>query len=299
MALTGLLGRHELVVVTGKGGVGKTAVAGAIALVLRDAGRRVMLLEADPRESLHRLLGTPPSAGEIVPAGTGLWLQNLQPRRVVERLVRRRVPLPPLANALTASPVFGHFVDGSPGLKEMALLGQATELAAGLEGPGVDTVVLDAPATGHGLQLLAAPRLVTDALRGGPIGELAAQVEALVADPARSAVVAVALAEELPVQETLELLEALERRVGRPAALVVANQLYPPVPRGSRAPAPALAPALELWRRRRAMNERELARLRAAWPGPFAALPLLPEPSGPGLAAALARRLDDGVEPPA
>lgn len=289
-----LLGSRKLVVVTGKGGVGKTTLAGALALVLHAAGRRVLVLEADPRESLHQLLGTEPSAGTIVPVRPGLWLQNLQPRRVVERIVRRRVPVAALADAFTANPVFGHFVDGSPGMKEMALLGQAAELASGVEGPGVDTVILDAPATGHGLQLLAAPRLVTAALGGGPLGELAAQVDALVADPARSAVVAVTLAEELPVQETLELLDGLRSRVGREPALVVANQLYPPVPGEAAGLDGAVGPALDLWRRRRAMNEREVARLGAAWRGPLLELPLLAEDDGPSLVDALARRLARG-----
>jgi anion-transporting ArsA/GET3 family ATPase len=298
MDLAGVLGRRELVVVTGKGGVGKTALAGAIALALHARGRRILVLEADPRESLHQLLGTAPSGGEIVPVRPRLWLQNLQPRRVVERVVHRRIPIPPVARAFTSSPVFGHFVEGSPGLKEMALLGQAVELAAGVEGPGVDTVILDAPATGHGLQLLAAPRLVSDAIGGGPLGELATQVERLVADPGRSAVVAVALAEELPVQETLELLAALRDRLGREPALVVANQLYPAVPAAAAGLAGAHAPALELWRRRRAMNDRELARLRAAWAGPLAGLPLLAA-GGPALAAALAGRLEASLGGPA
>ncbi len=298
MDLAGVLGRRELVVVTGKGGVGKTALAGAIALALHARGRRILVLEADPRESLHQLLGTAPSGGEIVPVRPRLWLQNLQPRRVVERVVHRRIPIPPVARAFTSSPVFGHFVEGSPGLKEMALLGQAVELAAGVEGPGVDTVILDAPATGHGLQLLAAPRLVSDAIGGGPLGELATQVERLVADPGRSAVVAVALAEELPVQETLELLTALRDRLGREPALVVANQLYPAVPAAAAGLAGAHAPALELWRRRRAMNDRELARLRAAWAGPLAELPLLAA-GGPALAAALAGRLEASLGGPA
>ncbi len=296
MGLAALLGKRELVVVTGKGGVGKTSVAGAVALALHGAGRRVLVLEADPRESLHQLLGTAPSGGEVVPVRPRLWLQNLQPRRVVERIVHRRIPIAHLARAFTWSPVFGHFVVGSPGLKEMALLGQAVELASGVEGPGVDTVVLDAPATGHGLQLLAAPRLVTAAIGGGPLGELAAQVDALVADAARSAIVAVALAEELPVQETLELLAALRSRVGREPALVMANQVYPPVPAAAAGLDGALGPALDLWRRRRAMNERELARLRHAWRGPFAELPLLPEARGPALAAALATRLEAALE---
>jgi anion-transporting ArsA/GET3 family ATPase len=280
--VTAALDRRALIVVTGKGGVGKTTVTAVLGHVLRDRGRRTLLLETDPRESLHQLCGTPPSEGEAVEVSEGLWHLSLRPRDEIEALVRSRVKVPLLAGAVAASPVFRHFVEAAPGLKELAVLGRALRLVDGRAGPGVDTVILDAPATGHGVSLLAAPRLAADVMGSGPAAQLAHEIAALVDDADRCAVVVVTLAEEMPVQETIELIAALEERIGRPPDLVVVNALYPPIPAGRR------RGAEQLWTRRRAMNEAEMARLRRRWSGRTLELPLLPEDPGPALVRRLA-----------
>jgi hypothetical protein len=95
-------------------------------------------------------------------------------------------------------------------------------------------------------------------------------------------VVVVTAAEEMPMQEGLELLARLGAELSREAAAVVVNALYPPWPAAGREPA-AGDRLGRLWHDRRAVNDRELARLRAAWEGPTVELPLLAEPSGPGL----------------
>jgi anion-transporting ArsA/GET3 family ATPase len=282
--VTPALDRRRLIVVTGKGGVGKTTVTAALGQVLRDRGRRVLLFETDPRESLHHLCGTRPSDGEAVKVSDGLWHLSLQSRDEIEALVRSRIRVPFMAAAVAASPVFRHFVDAAPGLKELAALGHVLRLVEGRTGPGVDTVVFDAPATGHGVSLLAAPRLVADVLGEGPAGTLAHEIAAFVGDPAQCAVVVVTLAEEMPVQETIELVAALEERIGRPPDLVVVNQVYPRYRGGP--------PGRDLWARRREINENEMARLRRHWSGPTAELPLLPHDPGPELARGLAALLD-------
>ena len=295
--MTPALDRRRLIVVTGKGGVGKTTVTAALGRVVRDRGRRVLLFETDPRESLHHLCGTRPSDGEAVEVSDGLWHLSLRPRDEIEALVRSRIRVPFVAAAVAASPVFRHFVDAAPGLKELAALGHALRLVQGRTGPGVDTVVLDAPATGHGVSLLAAPQLVADALGEGPAGTLAQEIAGFVGDPAQCAVVVVTLAEEMPVQETIELVAALEERTGRPPDLVVINQLYPPCspPRLPCSP-PRLRGGLQggyhLWARRRAINESEMARLRRHWSGPTLELPLLPHDPGPELVRRLAAILE-------
>lgn len=284
-------GPRALVVVTGKGGVGKSTLAAAIGHRLAAAGRRTLVLETDPRESLHQLLDTPPSAGDVVKVRRGLWLQNVQPRNEIEAIVRHRIPLPLVARVVGASPVFHHFVEGAPGLTELAVLGHALRLVRGETGPGVETVVLDAPATGHGVSLLAAPLLVAEVLDGGPVAELAGEVADLVRDPARCGLVVVTLAEEMPVQESLELRAELALRVRREPDLLVVNQLLPSWDRRARGPEDARA----LWRDRRAVQEGELARLAGAWAGPMVEVPLLACPPGPSLVTACAGALDAGL----
>jgi anion-transporting ArsA/GET3 family ATPase len=287
--------QRQLIVVTGKGGVGKTTLTALLGQALAARGRKVLLLETDPRESLHHLLGGPPSAGERREAAPRLWYHNLDPRSVVVGLVRETVPLPLLARRVMASPAFGPFVDGAPGLREMATLGYACRSVEKGGADRVEVVVLDAPATGHAASLLAAPFLLRDAVAGGRLGDLAAEVEAFIADPARCGVVVAAVAEEMPVEEALELLALLKERMGRGPELLVINALHPPFPASPPAAEGALAELLELWRVRAELNRRELRRLRRARPGPTIELPLMAIEPGPALLQALAAWLDRGL----
>jgi anion-transporting ArsA/GET3 family ATPase len=284
------LASRELLVVTGKGGVGKTAVAAALGRLLA-ATRRALVLEVDPRENLHHMLGVSPSGGEVTAAPGGLWLQNLKPREVVDRLVAERLRIGPLVRRVLASPVYQQFAEGAPGLKEVAVLGHALRLVEGRErgswGDRFDLVVLDAPASGHGVSLLTAPRLLAEVIDSGPVGSLGRELAAFVADPARCGVVVVTSPEEMPVQEAIELAATLDERFGRLPDLLVVNGVYPPFPAAESAPA-----ALSLWRDRRRVQEREIARLDAEWAGPRVELPKLPVDPGPELPATLARCLD-------
>ena len=280
-------------VVTGKGGVGKSAVAATLGTLLARAGRRVLVLEVDPRENVHQMLGVSPSGGEIVEAAAGLYLQNLQARQVVDQLVRERVRIDLVVRRILASPLYHNFVEGAPGLEESAILGHCLLLAEGRSAgaPPLDVVVLDAPATGHGVSLLAAPTLVSDAIAAGPVAELTGQVAELIADTERSAVVVVTLAEEMPVTEALELRAELAARLDRTPELLVVNQLLPAGPPRRRA---GEGKPTSLWRRRRRLQEEEMARLDAAWPGARWQLPLLPIDRGPELIEALAAAAGEG-----
>lgn len=287
MSLLAQLAGRRLLVVTGKGGVGKSAVAATLGTLLARAGRRALVLEVDPRENVHQMLGVPPSGGEIVEAGPGLHLQNLQARRVVDQLVRERVRIELVVRRILSSPLYHNFVEGAPGLEEAAILGHCLLLGEGRSpgAPPLDVVVLDAPATGHGVSLLSAPALVSEAIAAGPVAELTGQVAELIADPGRSAMVVVTLAEEMPVTEALELRAELDTRLDRSPELLVVNQLLPAGPPRRRA---GESPAAALWRRRRRLQERETARLEASWAGARWQLPLLPLDRGPELIAALA-----------
>ena len=279
------LQQRKLVVVTGKGGVGKSALTSALGRLLAAAGRRTLMLEVDPRENLHQLLDVAPSGGEIVRVERGaesadrggrLYLQNLKPHEVVDWVVRKQVKIEMVVERVQKSPVYHRFIEGAPGLKEMAILGHALRLVRGDMGskvPPLDTVVLDAPATGHGVYLLTASRLYAEAIGEGPFAEMAREVADFTADAAACGVVVVTLAEEMPVQEALELRESLIERFGREPELLVVNGLYPAVPQTGKTPS-GTNELLDLWRRRRDVNARELKRLGREWPGPRVDLPL-------------------------
>lgn len=285
-ALETLLQRR-LLVVTGKGGVGKSTLAAVLGRVFVREGQRVLLLETDPRESLHQLLGCPPSGGLPIAGGPGLWTQNLQAKAVLESLVREKVKIGALVSRIVAHPVFQHFTAGAPGLREMAVLGYALQAVRGEAGPEVDRVILDAPATGHGVSLLNAPSLLADVLGGGQLGEMARDLARFLSGSDCGLILG-ALAEELPVQEAVELLSAARERLGRRPEMIVLNRLYPPVPDTLPRLTPAARAALELWKARSNLNRLERGRLARAWPGAMPALPLLPLPPGPALVDELA-----------
>jgi anion-transporting ArsA/GET3 family ATPase len=276
----------QLVLVTGKGGVGKTTVASALAWALAEDGLRTLLLEVDPRESAHRLLGVAPSGGDLVDVAPRLALRNLRPLHAIDELFERHVRPRALANAVRESAVYGQFVEGCPGLRDVAVLGYALEsLEAGRERPAFDVVVFDAPATGHGLALLEAPGLLAKVVPTGPFGELARRVAELIADADRCRLLAVGLAEELPVTETLELRQELDRRLGRRLDALVVNALWPDA---TLTPPDREDPAVSLVRDRLAQQRAQLSRVDREWGAPFARLPLLPLDAGPELCRSLA-----------
>lgn len=301
MAFLERLASRKFVVVTGKGGVGKTVISGALGAALAALGRRVLLIEVDPRENLHQMFDVPPSGGEVVRISPQLSLQNLQPRQVIQDLVRQHVKVEMFTRRVTASPIFQHFVEGAPGLKELAVLSEAERVVTAT-GKGrsaqapFDIVVLDAPATGHGVSMLAAPSLVAEVIVKGPIGAQARDLAAMVADPARTGIVVVTWAEEMPVQETLELRQALLQRAGREPELLVINGLYPPFPAGDIHGSQDDELLLHLWRTRRQANERELVRLDATWQGPRIMVPMLPADRGPRLLAGVRQQMLEHTE---
>lgn len=290
--LAARLASRQLLVVTGKGGVGKTALTACLGRLLAARGRRTLVFEVDPRENLHQMLGVAPSGGEILEAGGGLHLQNLKPRQVVDAIVRERLKLEALVRRVLASPVYQHFAEGAPGLEEVAILGHALRLIRGIgHREPFDCVVLDAPATGHGVTLLAAPRLLSEVIVKGPFGRMGRELAELVADRRRCGVVVVTAAEEMPVQEAVELRASLEERLGRKPELLVVNGLYPEPPADGEGD-----PAVDLWRRRWRLNGAELERLEGDWEGPRVHLPQLALDRGPALVQALSACFERELE---
>ncbi|MCD4748084.1 MAG: ArsA family ATPase [Thermoanaerobaculales bacterium] len=287
----------KLIVVTGKGGVGKSTLTSVLGRLFADAGRQTFLVEVDPRENLHQLLGVPPSGGDIVEVAPRLRVQHIEPRTILDDLVREKLKVDVVASKVLASPVHKHFTEGAPGLKEAAVFGRILRLLRGHTPRGIptpDVVILDAPATGHGVSWLAAAQLVADVISSGPIGHLAAEVAAFLKDNQQSGVVVITTGEEMPVQETLELIHSMRIRLNQAPELVIANALYPTLP--PEIPAEGEDPLFDLWYSRRQINDSELERLDEGWLGPLAELPILPIEPGPALVGRLSRYLKRELE---
>lgn len=264
---------HELIVVTGKGGVGKTTVAAALAVAASRRGLRTIVAEVAARDDVSRALGGEDEARDReVELAWGVHHTSIDPEQAMREYLADQLPSRALATILTESRTFAYFAAATPGMRELLTIGKVWELAQETRRRAgdrpYDLVILDAPATGHGIAVLTAPHTFAKAARVGRIARQASIIDDLVTDPRRTAVVAVARPEDTPVNETLQLRRALEEDVGLPLTLAVVNRVTPN--RFSTADARALAEsdgsavvyaALRSHRRSRAQRA-QVARLR-------------------------------------
>lgn len=224
-----IFGDQRFVFVSGKGGVGKTTVSAAEASVLAASGKRVLVAMCNAKERLSGLFGAPPIGHEVAPVADRIWAVNMVPERAIEEygslVLRNRA----LAKVLFDSKYVTSFLRAVPGLHEWAMLGKAwwhtTETLA--DGSfKYDVVILDAPATGHGLDMLRVPTVILDVAPPGILRRDAERAWSLFRDPDACAIVVVTLPEEMPVTETIELFRSLAE-MGLSVRRVVVNAVLP------------------------------------------------------------------------
>lgn len=223
-ALDDMLRTKRIVFVTGKGGVGKSVVAAVLALRARQLGLCPILFECDaPKRPALLPEGRPPSTelGEIAPGILGV---NQDSEDAVRAYAVASLPSKTLAEMLFENRVAQLFLRASPSVSEMALVGRIVQLADAHDGQG--PLIVDLHATGHALAMLRAPDGIMRVLRAGPVFDRARAVREVVLDPQQTAVLTVALPEELPVTEILEFLDALQD-AGIPTGPTVVNAAYP------------------------------------------------------------------------
>jgi len=198
---------RRLVVVTGKGGVGKSTVSAALAMLAARRGKRVLVAEVDARERVAPMLGGRPSGPVVRPVLPGISTVNVDPRHALEEYALMVVKVRAIYQAVFENRVVRFFLRAVPSLAETLMLGKILHEARSEESgrPRWDLVVVDAPATGHAVQLLGVPQALLGTVPGGPLRRDAEWMQALVSDPGRTAVALVSLPEEMPVTETAEL----------------------------------------------------------------------------------------------
>jgi anion-transporting ArsA/GET3 family ATPase len=284
-------------------------VAAALGLVAAGRGLRTIVAEVQRRDDVSRALksnagpasGTHEGEGmheeELAP---GLHHLSIDPEHAMELYLADQLPAA-LAELLGSSRAFSYLAAATPGMRELLTVGKVWELAQDdRRTPGAepyDLVVLDAPATGHGVAVLSAPRTFAQAARVGRIARQGRTIDAMVSDPERTGVVAVARPEEMPVNETLALQDALRADVGLEVDLVVCNGVLPQRFAAADARALAAAPdgpevraARHAHARARAQRA-QLQRLRRGARAPVATLPFAFD-DGPARLARLARELE-------
>jgi anion-transporting ArsA/GET3 family ATPase len=313
--LTSSLLSKRFITIAGKGGVGRTTVAAAMALAAARAGLKVLVTQTKAKERLSSLFGTPPIGDQVVKVRERLWAVNMTPQSALREYGAMVLRSEFIAKQVLENRVSRAFLHAVPGVEDYAMLGKAwyhtTEVEHGR--PKYDLVLLDGPATGHVLTLLGIPDAILAAVPEGPLTKPARATHELLRDPARSAFVIVTLAEEMPVNEAIELATRAQA-MKLPMGPVIVNGLFPPrFTQGGAARGldmlldgddgarvakedptlGVLVDSARLERRRRALHDRELERLRTSLALPQIQLPyLFRDDKGPEALAELADRLE-------
>jgi anion-transporting ArsA/GET3 family ATPase len=222
--------RPRTLIVSGKGGVGKTTVAAALALVAARHSRRVCVAEVDRKGTLAKLLGGGSPGYEPTELLPGIWGLSITPEDALAEYLDVQYHMKRISRVLTHSHFIDYITTAAPGLKDILVLGKVWYLEQGRAAGGTpqdfDTIVLDAQAAGHMRSFLAAPIGLSDAVRVGAIRRQSDWLLEMLRDPSRTRVHLVTLAEEMPVQETLETSATLEAELRIAQGTVFANAIY-------------------------------------------------------------------------
>jgi len=223
------LADKRLVFVTGKGGVGKSTVATALGIAAARRGLRTIVAELSGQARAAQAFGIAAPSGEEVRLAEDLHALSVDMEQAMEEYLHERAGR--VGDLLAASRAFHTFAHATPGMRELLTIGKAWELAQDRRrvsgAQPYDLVLVDAPATGHALGALRTPATFAEIARVGPIAHQGRTIDATLRDPAQTAVVAVALPEEMPVTETLALRRGLREAIGQEPAAVVVNACLP------------------------------------------------------------------------
>jgi len=222
------VGRRRLLIVTGKGGVGKTSVTAAAAIAAARSGDRVLVCEMDGSGRLAASFGV----GELgfdpttVSIGAGGEVQidamSMDTERALREYIRLFVKIPFVDRVGSLARIFDYVADAAPGVREILAIGKVCHE---VRRDNYDLVIVDAEATGHVVSQIDAPRAMSEFVHSGVIAEQTGWMSEILEDPVRTGVVVVTLAEDLPVAETSELIHTISTDTGVAVASVVVNRV--------------------------------------------------------------------------
>ena len=202
----------KLIFVLGKGGVGRTTVSVTLGMAAARSGLNVGIIELYGTHNLADRCGFKGARYAPRTVAPGVQIQSFTAMDCVDDFGRQKLRIGPLSGVLFKNKVFGTFIDAIPGLHDLFQLGKVNALLSdpAPSDPKYDLIIIDTPATGHGITLLHAAESMREMVGGGLVAEEADLIADLLSDPARTGLVLTTLPDTLPVNETLELVDQLE-----------------------------------------------------------------------------------------
>jgi anion-transporting ArsA/GET3 family ATPase len=284
----------RLVIVTGKGGVGKSTVALALGLAAAAEGRRTIVCEVSSQEHTSQVFHRARVGFHEVEMADNLWAISIDPDEAMREYVLLQLKVRAMRDLLFRSRIFGYLAAATPGLRELVTIGKLWEVAQPdrkvRKGRKYDLVIVDAPATGQGVAFLQTPRTFANIARVGPIKAQAEALEAFIVNHRKTGAAIVALPEEMPVNETVALERQLTEEIDVAVDRVYMNGLYPErfskpeierietAGRKANGPLRAACRAALSQSRRAAAQREQLARLAELTRAPVRTLPFVFKP---------------------
>ncbi len=221
--MTPLLDR-KLLFVTGKGGVGKTTIAASLGLLAAEQGKRTLVCEVDAKGNLADFYETGETAFEARELQPNLWAMSMDTEESLKEYLSLQLKLPLLARIGPLARTFDFVATAAPGVKEILVIGKlAWEVRQG----HYDLVVVDSVASGHIIGQLTAPQGINELVQVGLVRNQTQWMLDILTDPARTGVVIVSAPEEMPVTETIEVVERLDAETDVDLAAIVVNRVLP------------------------------------------------------------------------
>jgi len=223
---------RRFIFVTGKGGVGKTTVSAALARALAARGKRVLIAMCNAKERISAMFASDVVGTEIVPVAERIWAVNMEPQIAFEEYGRMILTAPALYRVVFQNRYVRSFLPAVPGLSDWAMLGKAWFHTTERDPEGrhrFDVVLFDAPATGHGLDMLRVPKVIVEVVPPGILRRDAEAAWRMFTNPRETAVLVVTLPEELPVNETLKLIETIRYELELPLGALAVNGVLSPL----------------------------------------------------------------------
>jgi anion-transporting ArsA/GET3 family ATPase len=215
---------RRLLLVTGKGGTGKTSVTAALSLLASQRGRKVLACEVEPRGDLAEFFESAPAGFKPREVQPGLFAMAMSTEESLQEYLRIQLRLPAMARMGPLARAFDFVATAAPGVREILTIGK---LAYEARERHYDLVVADAAASGHVVGQLAAPRAIDELVHVGPVHDQTGWMLDILGDPAVTGLVVVTTPEEMPVNETIDLVARLQAETNVEVSAIVVNRVLP------------------------------------------------------------------------